>query len=103
MKLVKSPFNVGERRLTVHVSENEISQLCQMVRGVFMRQPMLVEVEAPLVICGDIHGQYADLLRIFSKSGFPTDTNYLFLETIGSWPSKHRSHLPAVLLQGQVL
>ncbi len=50
-----------------------------MVKEVFMCQPTLVEVQAPLVVCGDIHGQYADLLRIFSKSGFPTETNYLFL------------------------
>lgn len=39
----------------------------------------MIEAEAPVVICGDIHGQYADLLRIFDKNGFPSVTNYLFL------------------------
>uniref|UniRef100_A0A915DH90 Serine/threonine-protein phosphatase n=1 Tax=Ditylenchus dipsaci TaxID=166011 RepID=A0A915DH90_9BILA len=46
--LISRLLNVGEQRLTVHVSENEVSQLCQMVRDVFMRQPMLMEVDAPL-------------------------------------------------------
>lgn len=39
----------------------------------------MIELEPPVVICGDIHGQYGDLLRIFDKNGFPSVTNYLFL------------------------
>merc|ERR1712217_8220 len=47
--------------------------------GVFMDQPMLLEVEAPLNLCGDVHGQYHDLLRIFEYGGFAPQANYLFL------------------------
>lgn len=40
---------------------------------------MLVEVSAPVRVCGDIHGQYSDLLRIFTFGGHPPESNYLFL------------------------
>lgn len=44
-----------------------------------MSQPILLELEAPLKVCGDIHGQYYDLLRLFEYGGFPPESNYLFL------------------------
>jgi serine/threonine-protein phosphatase PP1 catalytic subunit len=37
------------------------------------------EIEAPLKICGDTHGQFADLLRLFDANGYPPEANYLFL------------------------
>lgn len=40
---------------------------------------MFLELEAPVKICGDIHGQYYDLLRIFEFGGYPPKSNYLFL------------------------
>ncbi|KAL8878193.1 MAG: hypothetical protein Q9198_003950 [Flavoplaca austrocitrina] len=63
----------------VQLLESEISFLCTKAREIFMWQPMLLELEAPIKICGDVHGQYYDLLRWFEYTGFPPKANYLFL------------------------
>jgi serine/threonine-protein phosphatase PP1 catalytic subunit len=44
-----------------------------------MSQPMYLEINSPITVAGDTHGQYKDLLRLFSIGGFPPETNYLFL------------------------
>lgn len=47
--------------------------------NVMLQQPALLELEAPLSIVGDIHGQFSDLLRLFDLYGWPPEANYLFL------------------------
>merc|ERR1711936_884038 len=64
---------------TVQMTEAEVRGLCLKSRELFLQQPILLELEAPLKICGDIHGQYTDLLRLFEYGGFPPEANYLFL------------------------
>nr|CAJ2471668.1 unnamed protein product [Leishmania braziliensis] len=63
----------------VLVREEEIRAVLTEVREIFMSQPMLLEIRPPVRVCGDTHGQYYDLLRIFEKCGFPPYSNYLFL------------------------
>jgi serine/threonine-protein phosphatase PP1 catalytic subunit len=57
----------------------QLKALAVAAREVLMTQSSLVELEAPLKICGDIHGQYHDLLRMFEFGEFPPHSNYLFL------------------------
>lgn len=55
----RGPKQVRPMQLT----ETEIRSLCLKSREIFLQQPALLELEAPLKICGDIHGQFLDLLR----------------------------------------
>lgn len=42
-------------------------------------EPNVCNIRAPLMICGDIHGHFNDLLEIFKIGGNVPYTNYLFL------------------------
>lgn len=63
----------------IKLEESVILGIIRTVKNIFMSQPMLVEVKAPVKVCGDVHGQYYDMLRLFEYGGFPPESNYLFL------------------------
>lgn len=63
----------------VKLEEQEINWLCGTAKDLFLAQPNLLELEAPIKVVGDVHGQYFDLLRLFEYGGYPPDANYLFL------------------------
>ena len=79
----------------VNMTENEVRTLCLKSREIFLSQPILLELEAPLKICGDIHGQYTDLLRLFEYGGFPPEANYLFL---GDYVDRGKQSLETICL-----
>lgn len=51
----------------------------ERVREIFMEEPNVVNVRAPVNICGDVHGQFYDLMELFKIGGNIPYTNYLFL------------------------
>ncbi|XP_068145123.1 serine/threonine-protein phosphatase PP-Y [Drosophila tropicalis] len=77
------------------LDEEVIQRLCLQARESFTRQSMLVELDAPVTICGDIHGQYTDLMRIFKACGWPPHTNYLFL---GDYVDRGKQSLETICL-----
>lgn len=102
----------------MQLTEGEIRGLCLKSREIFLSQPILLELEAPLKICGefrrgmnlrsfiqrpnpqpppagDVHGQYYDLLRLFEYGGFPPESNYLFL---GDYVDRGKQSLETICL-----
>jgi len=56
-----------------------IMQLISSTKVLFRREPNLMEVKDPVVIVGDIHGQFFDMLHMLELAGTPTEVKYLFL------------------------
>lgn len=79
----------------VHLKEDDIQKVVKACRQIFLDQPMLLEVSAPLNICGDTHGQFSDVLRLFEMGGFPPDSNYLFL---GDYVDRAKQSIEVIMI-----
>ncbi|SCU88981.1 LAMI_0D12002g1_1 [Lachancea mirantina] len=93
-KLLDAGYS-GKRTKNVCLKNSEIAQICYQAREMFLAQPSLLELSPPVKILGDVHGQYADLLRLFTKCGFPPSANYLFL---GDYVDRGKQSLETILL-----
>merc|ERR1712137_1484004 len=61
------------------ISEKQVKSLCDKAREILMEEANVQRVDAPVTICGDIHGQFYDLKELFKVGGDCPDTNYLFM------------------------
>ena len=59
-------------------SEEALNYLIDHARNLIANEPMLVEVAAPINVCGDIHGQLHDL-QVLLDVGPPPTNRFLFL------------------------
>merc|ERR1719484_214633 len=62
-----------------NLSEAEIIEPCKTATKVLLSEQNMRYAPAPVVVVGDTHGQFYDLLELFRISGTPPFTNYLFL------------------------
>ncbi|KII85433.1 hypothetical protein PLICRDRAFT_178507 [Plicaturopsis crispa FD-325 SS-3] len=61
------------------ITESQALWILDQTTQVLAREPNLVAVNSPVTICGDIHGQYYDLMKLFEVGGNFSDNSYLFL------------------------
>ena len=61
------------------LSESELYELTFTVRSILSTEPNVIEIQTPVIVCGDIHGQFYDLLHLFEVGGQLPDNQYLFL------------------------
>ncbi|KAJ6868816.1 hypothetical protein NC651_033801 [Populus alba x Populus x berolinensis] len=61
------------------LAEAEVKALCEQARAVLVEEWNVQPVKCPVTVCGDIHGQFHDLVELFRIGGNAPDTNYLFM------------------------
>jgi serine/threonine-protein phosphatase PP1 catalytic subunit len=49
------------------IPEELIVSIVRTARGIIYSEPHVLRVEPPVIICGDLHGQYYDLLNLYSR------------------------------------
>ena len=77
------------------LSEDELKYLCIKSMEIFMQESSFLELTAPIIICGDIHGQYHDLIRLFDFGGSPQKKQYLFL---GDYVDRGKNSIECIAL-----
>jgi len=61
------------------ISENQVKDLCEKAKEILINEENVQHVSSPVTICGDVHGQFHDLLELFKVGGMCPETNYLFM------------------------
>lgn len=59
--------------------EKVLRRCCEKVKEILIEESNVQPVSAPVTLCGDIHGQFYDLLELFRIGGEVPDTNYVFM------------------------
>lgn len=58
---------------------NQAVEICRSAKQIFQEEPVMLEVESPCTVIGDLHGHILDLFRILTSHGYPPRRKYVFL------------------------
>ena len=51
------------------LTEPQVRQLCEKARDILSRESNVQDVKCPVTVCGDVHGQFHDLMELFRIGG----------------------------------
>ena len=61
------------------IKESEVRDLCNFAKDILIEEPNIQTIYTPITVCGDIHGQFYDLMELFKVGNDCPRTNYLFM------------------------
>jgi serine/threonine-protein phosphatase 6 catalytic subunit len=61
------------------LDEHDLKLLCDKVKEIFIEESNVQPVSAPVIVCGDIHGQFYDLITLFQQGGEIPNSKYVFM------------------------
>eukprot|EP01055_Gregarina_sp_Pseudo9_P001529 Gregarina_sp_Pseudo_9__1528@NODE_2026_length_1195_cov_26_771626_g1871_i0_p1_GENE_NODE_2026_length_1195_cov_26_771626_g1871_i0NODE_2026_length_1195_cov_26_771626_g1871_i0_p1_ORF_typecomplete_len306_score24_16Metallophos/PF00149_28/1_3e51Metallophos_2/PF12850_7/0_025_NODE_2026_length_1195_cov_26_771626_g1871_i02101127 len=70
---------IEQLKLCETIPESDVKFICARAQELVAEDANVQRVDSPVTICGDIHGQFYDLLELFKVGGELPETNYLFL------------------------
>lgn len=60
---------LDQAKLCRYLPEADMKRLCEIVKECLMEESNIQPVRTPVTVCGDIHGQFYDLLELFRVAG----------------------------------
>ena len=62
-----------------NISSRVIIKLCELVKPILQGEPNIIDINAPINVFGDIHGQFSDMIHFLEMTGLPPNNKFLFM------------------------
>ena len=61
------------------ICDGQQKRVLFQAKEILSKESNVQDVKCPVTVCGDVHGQFHDLMELFKIGGRSPDTNYLFM------------------------